>query len=95
MIDEPLTADEGLLLKFQEAKVRYDNGVLFQIEDPNLDHEYLQAKLALDNLEDPTLRALARDACGIGKRAVEAERELLHLSLRVKCLFPPASFQIH
>jgi hypothetical protein len=96
LFDDQVTPDENLLLRFQEAKVRYDNSGVYGIEDPELEHEYCQAVLALDNLNDPILRDLARDIQGPStRRAIEAEEELFALSLRVKNLFPLASHRIH
>jgi hypothetical protein len=53
------------------------------------EHEYVQAELALDALEDPILRELAR-ACNQPnqRKAEQAREELLALSRRVKNLFP-------
>ena len=95
LFDDQVTHDENLLLKFQEAKVRYDNASLYGIEDPEIEHEYCRAMLSLDDLEDPILKDLARDAQGAGRRAVEAQQELLALSLRVKNLFPLFSHSIN
>jgi hypothetical protein len=93
--NDPVTPDEALLLEFQGAKVRYDNASLYGIEDSELEHEYHQAVLALANIEDGVLRELANDVVAGGKRAVEAEQELFDLSLRVRNLFPLASYLIH
>jgi hypothetical protein len=94
-LNDPVTPDEALLLEFQTAKVRYDNASLYGIEDPKLEHEYHQAVLALKNIEDGVLRELANDVVAGGKRAVEDEQELFELSLRVRNLFPLASYLIH
>jgi hypothetical protein len=95
VFEDQVTPDESLLLDFQRARIRRDGASLLQMDDPEIEHEYSEAILALDNLQDPILRDLAKHAQGIGKRAVEAEQELLELSLRVKNLYPLISLRIH
>jgi hypothetical protein len=93
--NDPVTSDEALLLKFQAAKVRFDNASLYGIDNREVEHEYQQTVLGLGNLEDNTLKDLAHDVHTGGTRAIEAEQELFELSLRVRNLFPLASYLIH
>jgi hypothetical protein len=93
-LEEPLTNDERLLLRYQKARIEYYEATFSGNKDweyqLKADHEYFQAQLALlDDLEDPTLKQLARDACGPSlRRQEEASEELLALSRRIKDLFP-------
>jgi hypothetical protein len=97
MIETEFTDDEMLLLMFQKAKVDYERSASVENGDPDCEFEraYHQAVLGLDNLKDPVLRELAREAQGPGKRAYEAEQKLLELSLRIKNLFPLTSHHIN
>jgi hypothetical protein len=95
VFDDQVTFDENLLLRFQAAKVRYEGASLLQMDDPEIEHEYHQAVLALENLEDPFLKDVAREMNAPGKRATEAEQRLLELSLKVKNLYPLISIRVH
>jgi hypothetical protein len=95
VFDNQATPDESLLLKFQEAKVRRDNAVLYGLDDFEFERDYSEALVALSALEDPALRDLARDAQRAGKRAVDAVQQLLELSLRIRNLFPLFSHSIN
>ena len=89
MESEPRTFDEMILLIFQRAKVGYET--TFSDDDCELEHAYHQARLAFDNFEDPILKALGKEATGPGRRAIEAEDELLALSRRIADLYPHLS----
>jgi hypothetical protein len=97
MIEKEFTDDEMLLLMFQKAKIEYERSALIENEDPDSEFEraYHQAVLGLDNLKDPVLRELAREAQGPGKRAYETEQELFELSLRINNLFPLNSHHVN
>ena len=94
VFDDSVTHDESLLLRFQAAKVRYENASLYQIEDPELEHEYCDALLALGGLEDPYLLTLAKEAQGGGCQALEAGKKLLDQSFSLRNLFPLDSHRI-
>jgi hypothetical protein len=88
-IDEPLSNDEKLLLRYQNACTFYFDAVLRGSEDLDFEREYIQSEIALDGLDDPILKELALDACGTNvRRREESREELLALSRRVKNLFP-------
>jgi len=94
--EEPLSDDEKLLIRFQTAKLTYEDAAMRQQDnDCELEHAYIRATLALENLEDRLLRDLAADVMGGGNRAFKAERELLNLSRRVRDLYPNFSTLIH
>lgn len=89
-------ADQALLLRYQNASVDYHNAALNpDNEDFQYDWEYTNSFWALDELEDPTLRALAGEANAPGRRALEARQELLDISYRLKNLFPLESHEVH
>jgi hypothetical protein len=93
---EQFTNDELLLLRYQRAHVEYHNIALNpDNEDGQYEWEYTNAFWALDELEDPILRGLAKEANAPGRRADEARQELLELSCRVKNLYPLQSREVH